>query len=58
MRPIVSDRVTWSVYRSITVVNPAETAEPIEMPFGLRTRVVPGKRVLDEGPDLDGKGQL
>jgi len=26
-------------------------AEPIEMPFGLRTRAVPGNHVLDEGPD-------
>jgi len=26
-------------------------AEPIEMPFGLRTRVGPGNHVLHEGPD-------
>jgi len=26
-------------------------AEPIEMPFGLRTRVCPGNHVLDGGPD-------
>ena len=27
MRPIVTDRVTWSVGRSVTVVSPATTAE-------------------------------
>ena len=27
--------------------DPAKTAEPIEMPFGLRTRVGPGNHVLD-----------
>jgi len=26
-------------------------AEPIEMPFGLRTKVGPGNHVLDGGPD-------
>jgi len=31
-----------SVCRSATVLSPAKTAEPIEMPFGLRTRVGPG----------------
>jgi len=34
-----TDRVVWSVglsvCRSVTVVSPAKTAEPIEMPFGL-----------------------
>jgi len=40
MRPIVTDRgVAWSVYLSVTLVSPAKTAEPIEMPFGLRTWV-------------------
>jgi len=29
------------VCRSVTVVSTAKTAEPIEMPFGLRTRVGP-----------------
>jgi len=33
-------------------------AEPIEMPFGLRTRVGPENHVLDEGPDPHGKGQF
>jgi len=31
----------------VTVVNPAKTTEPIEMPFGLRTRVGPRNNVLD-----------
>jgi len=29
-----TDRVAWSVRRSITIVSPAKTAESIEMPFG------------------------
>jgi len=37
---------------TVTLVFPAKTAEPIEMPFGLRTRVGPGNYVLDGGPDL------
>jgi len=51
MRFIVTDRVAWSVGRSVTLVSPAKTAEPIKMPFGLRTRVGPGNHVLDGGPD-------
>ena len=45
-------------------MNPAKTAEPIEIPFGLRTRVGPGNHVLDgvqipswEGAILRGKGR-
>ena len=34
-----------------TSVSPAKTAAPIEMPFGLRTRVGPRNHVLDGGPD-------
>ena len=30
-------------------MSPAKTAELIEMPFGLRTRVGPGNHVLDGG---------
>jgi len=30
-----------SVGRSVTLVSPAKTAEVVEMPFGLRTRVGP-----------------
>ena len=51
MRPTVTDRVTWSVCRSVTVVSTAKTAEPIRMPFGLWTRVGPENHVLDGGPD-------
>jgi len=34
MQSIVTDREAWSVGRSVTLVSPAKTAEPIEMPFG------------------------
>jgi len=34
---------------SVTVVSPAKTAEPIEMPFGLRILVGPRNHVLDRG---------
>jgi len=55
MRPILTDRVAWSVGLSvglsITLVSPAKTAAPIELPFGLRTWVGPGNHVLDGGPD-------
>ena len=47
MRPIVTDRVAWSVGLSVTVVSPEKVAEPIEMPFGLRTRVGPRNHALD-----------
>jgi len=51
MRPIVTDLVAWSVGLSVrlfvTLVSPAKTAAPIEMPFWLRTRVGSRKDVLD-----------
>jgi len=47
MRPIVTDRVAWSVGLSVTLVSRAKPAAPIEMPFGLRTRVGPRNHVLD-----------
>jgi len=60
MQSIVTDQVVWSVglsvCLSVTLVSPAKTAEPIEMPFGLRTWVGPGNHVLDGGPDPHGKG--
>jgi len=40
-----------SVSLSVTLVSPAKTAAPIEMPFGLRTRVGPANHVLHLGPD-------
>jgi len=43
MRPIVTDRVAWSVSqlvcRSVTVVSLQKTAEPIEMLLGICTQV-------------------
>jgi len=37
--------------RSVTVVSPVKTAEPIEMPFGLWTHTGQRKHVLDGSPD-------
>jgi len=42
MQPIAPDRVMWSVYWSVTIVNPGQMAEPIEMSFELLTRVAQG----------------
>jgi len=39
------------VCQSVTLVSPAKTAAPIELPFGLRTWVGPENHVLDAGPD-------
>ena len=39
--------MTSVVCRSVTLVSPPKMAEPIEMLFGLRTRVGPGNYVLD-----------
>ena len=46
-----SYRPSIVVCRSVTLVIPAKTAAPIELPFGLRTWVGPGNHVLDGGPD-------
>jgi len=43
--------VCLSVSLSVTIVRPAKTAEPLEMLFGIWTRVGPWKRVLDGGAD-------
>jgi len=43
----LSSVVCQSVGLSVTLVSFAKTAEPVEMPFGLRTWVVPGNHVLD-----------
>jgi len=51
MWPIVTDRVVWSVGQSVTLVSPAKTAEPIQMPFGLWVQMVPRNHNLDGGPD-------
>ena len=54
MRPVdaeFTDGVAWSVCLSVclsvTVVSPAKTTEPMEMPFGLWTRVGSRNHVLD-----------
>jgi len=39
-------------------VSPAKTAAPIEMSYGLRTRVGPGNQVLDGGPDPPWEGAV
>jgi len=49
MRPIVTDRIAWCVSLSVChsvgqslsvmIVSPAEMYEPIEIPFGMWTRV-------------------
>ena len=57
MRSIVTDRVAWSVGRSVTLMSPANV-EPTEMPFGLRTRVGPGNHVLDGDPDPPWEGAI
>jgi len=38
------------VCQSVTLATPAKTAEPIEMPFALRTRVGPKNHVFRWGP--------
>jgi len=58
MRPIVTDRVAWPVGLSVTLVSPAKTAEQVEMPFGLRSRVGPGNHVLDGSPDPPWEGAI
>jgi len=47
-----------SVGLTVTIVSGAKTAEPIEMPFGLWTRVGLRKHVLDKGSDSRCKGQF
>jgi len=42
-----SSVVSRSVCRSVIVLSPAKTAEPIEMPFGSKTRVDPKNHALD-----------
>ena len=58
MRPTVTDRVAWSVGLSVALVSSAKTAEPIEMPFALRTRVDPRDHVLDVGPHPPWEGAI
>ena len=37
---------------SVTLVSPAKTTSPIEMPFGLWARMGPSNHVLDGGPEV------
>jgi len=55
-RSVVCRSVSWFAPVSVTLVSPTKTAEPIEMPFGLRIRVGPGNRVLDGVQIPHGKG--
>jgi len=41
-----------------TAVTCAKTAEPIEMPLGLKARMDPRTHVLDRSPDLPWKGAI
>ena len=60
MRPIVTDAVVvgLSVGLSVTIVSPAKTAEPINMPFGSWTRVGPTNHVLDGHSDPPYEGAV
>jgi len=56
-------RLISVVCQSVTLVSPAKTAEPIEMPFGLWAQTGPRNHVLDgvhipprEGAILRGQG--
>ena len=51
MLPILTtDREAWSVGVSVTLVSPAKTAAPIEMPFRLWAWMGRRNLVLDRGP--------
>ena len=43
----VTDGEAWSVCLSVTIVSPAKTAQPIEMPFAMLSRVGRGDHILD-----------
>jgi len=54
-----SSVICRSVCRSVCHTSEScKTAELIEMPFGLRTRVGPGNHVLDGGPDPPWEGAI
>jgi len=48
---VVCLSVCLSFCLSVTLLSPAKTAEPIEMPSGLRTWLCPRDHVLDGGSD-------
>ena len=43
---------------SVTIVSRSKTAEPIDMPFWVWTRVGPGNNLLHGGPDPQCKGAI
>jgi len=49
----VRSSLCLSVSQTVTILSPAKTAEPIEMPFGMLS----GNDVLHWGPDTHVKGQ-
>ena len=49
MQPIVTECYGLSVCLPVIIMSPAKIAEPIEKPFGLRTRVGARNHVLDRG---------
>ena len=57
MRPIVTHVVVWSVCVSVCLqcvrngMNPAKTAEQIDMPFGMWARMGSSNNALDGDPD-------
>jgi len=55
MRPIVTDRVAWSVCHTS---EPGKKAKLIEMLFGLWTRVSLGNHVLDGCPNPPWEGAI
>ena len=50
--------VCLSVGLSITIVEPAKTAEPIELPFEMWTWVGPRNHVLDGDSDIPCEGAI
>ena len=59
MWPVVTDQVAWSFGLSVCHTSePRKMAEPIEMPFGLRTQMDPRNYVLDGCPDHSVEGAI
>jgi len=58
MLPVVTDRVVWSICRSVMIVSPVNMAELIQMLFGLWTQVGPTNHVLDGVQIPHVKGQF
>jgi len=57
MRPIVTD-VPWSPCVSDITISCVKTAEPIEMPYEVLTRVGLRYHVLGGSPDSQGRGNF